>query len=149
MRCTLDLILVRKPVAVERDDLPFEAYVGKGQTKALDEYLRAHPHPTYVAFVSRLRDLAVGRFGERAGDLLLVAHNGDRDRVEDRYYFAAPYHSWHGSPSEQDSRIPLIVAHPKKGTGELQAIVRHFVGPEPRAQDVGSLLVGLREGTAR
>jgi hypothetical protein len=149
MRGALDLILVRKPVAADQPDLPFDVYVGKGRTRPLDEYLRANPHPTYVAFVSRLRDLAVGPRGERAGDVLLVAHNGDRDRVEDRYYFAAPYHSWHGSPSAQDSRIPLIVAHPRKTTDELQKVVRHFVGPEPRAQDIGALLVGLRDGAAR
>lgn len=78
--------------------------------------------------------------------MLLLAHNGDRDRVEDRYYIATPYHSWHGSPSEQDSRIPLIVAHPGKSAAELQTTVRSLLGPAPRAQDIGALLIGLRLG---
>ena len=133
---------------VAENDLPFEVYIGNGKTESLDEHLRAHPHPSYIAFASRLRDLAVDPHGERAGDVLLAAHNGDRERVEDRYYFATPYHSWHGSPSVQDSRIPLIVAHPKRSTAELQTIVRPFLGRDPRAQDVGALLVGLREGKA-
>jgi hypothetical protein len=148
MRGALDLILTRRPVPVAENDLPFEVYIGNGKTESLDEHLRAHPHPSYIAFASRLRDLAVGPHGERAGDVLLVANNGDRERVEDRYYFATPYHSWHGSPSVQDSRIPLMVAHPKRRTAELQTIVRPFLGRDPRAQDVGALLIGLREGKA-
>jgi hypothetical protein len=146
MKGTLDLVLTRKPVPVPEKDLPFEVYVGNGKTESLEAYLRAHPHPTYAALASRSRDLAVGPHGERAGDVLLIAHNGDRDRPEERYYFAAPYHSWHGSPSLQDSSIPLIVANPKKSTAELESTVRPYLGSQPRAQDVGALLVGLREG---
>jgi hypothetical protein len=77
---------------------------------------------------------------------LLLAHNGDRAERQDRYYFALPYHSWHGSPSKEDSRIPLIVAHPKRTTAELEATVRSFLGAHARAQNVGTLLVGLRAG---
>src|SRR4029077_94363 len=110
---------------------PFEVYVGEGKTQPVDAYLATHPHPTYVELGSRLRDLAVGPHGERAGDVLLLAHNGDRDRPEDRYYFATPYHSWHGSPSYADSRIPLIVAHPARGTASLQNLVREHLGKTP------------------
>ena len=146
MRGALDLVLTRRPVPVAETDLPFEVYVGDGKTEPLDSYLGTHPHPTYVAFASRLRDLAVGPRGERAGDVLLLAHNGDRERVQDRYYFASPYHSWHGSPSMQDSCIPLIVANRERSTGELQALVGSFLGAEPRPEEIGQLLVGLREG---
>jgi hypothetical protein len=79
--------------------------------------------------------------------VLLLAHNGDRERPEDRYYFASPYHSWHGSPSRKDSRMPLIVAHPKKTTAELKAIVSAQLGAQPRAQGVGRLLLALRART--
>jgi len=144
MKGTLDMVLTREPEPVAEDDRPFEVYVGEGKTQPLDAYLEAHPHPTYVAFASRLRELAVGPHGERAGDVLLVAHNGDRDRPEERFYFATPYHSWHGSPSQQDSRIPLIVAHPDKSRAELEALVRPYLGANPRAHDIGKLLVGLR-----
>ncbi|HEX7479913.1 MAG TPA: alkaline phosphatase family protein [Polyangiales bacterium] len=144
MKGTLDMVLTRKPVPVAEDDLPFEVYVGDGKTEPLEAYLEAHPHPTYIAFASRLHELAVGPHGERAGDVLLLAHNGDRERPEDRYYFATPYHSWHGSPSREDSRIPLIVAHPKKSTAQLKALVSAQLGAQPRAQDVGRLLLGLR-----
>jgi len=72
--------------------------------------------------------LAVGPLGERAGDILLLAHNGDRDRPEDRYYFAEPYRSWHGSPSKLDSEIPLIVAHPARSDRAIGRLVRSALG---------------------
>jgi Type I phosphodiesterase / nucleotide pyrophosphatase len=147
MRQTLDLVLTRRPVPFAEEDAPFEVYVGDGRTEPVEAHLRAHPRPSYVALGTRLRDLAVGPHGERAGDILLVAHNGDRDRPEERYYFASPYHSWHGSPSLQDSRIPLIVAHPKKSAAALQATVRSYLGQDTRSQLIGALLVGLREET--
>lgn len=143
MKGALDLVLVRRPVAPSENDVPFEVYVGDGRTEPLERYLLSHPHPTYEAFASRLRDLSVGPRGERAGDVLLLAHNGDRQAPEERYYFATPYHSWHGSPSQNDSRIPLIVAHPGKSTAELQGITRRYLGQSARMQDVGRMLVDL------
>ncbi|HEX7477031.1 MAG TPA: hypothetical protein VF331_04445 [Polyangiales bacterium] len=94
-----------------------------------------------------MRELAAGPHGERAGDVLLLAHNGDRARPEDRYYFAAPYHSWHGSPSEEDSRIPLIVAHAGQTTKQLKALVTMQLAARPHAQAVGQLLLRLRRGS--
>ncbi|MDB4987618.1 MAG: phosphodiesterase [Myxococcaceae bacterium] len=146
MKGTLDLVLTRRPVPTGHSTRPFEVYVGNGATQPIDDYLRGSPHSTYIAVASRLRELAVGVHGDRAGDVLLLAHNGDRERAQDRYYFAAPYHSWHGSPSVQDSRIPLIVAHANKSTEELRELVRSYLGEEPHAKEVGTLLVGLREG---
>jgi hypothetical protein len=148
MKGALDLVLTRRPVPFGETDAPFEVYVGEGKTQPIDAYLSAHPHPTYVELESRLRDLAVGPHGERAGDVLLLAHNGDRDRPEDRYYFATPYHSWHGSPSYADSRIPLIVAHPARGTVSLQSLVREYLGENPGGDRIGAMLVRLREGPA-
>jgi hypothetical protein len=58
---------------------------------------------------------------------VLVARNGDEPRVEDRYYFAGLYRSWHGSPSRQDSEVPFIVAHPRRTAGQLRAIVDRAV----------------------
>jgi hypothetical protein len=97
MKGTLDMVLTRQPRPFADDDEPFAVCVGDGKLQPVSEYLRAHPHPTYVAFEPRLRELAAGRFGERAGDVLLIAHNGDVDHPDARYYFAGLYHSWHGS----------------------------------------------------
>ncbi|HEU4409431.1 MAG TPA: alkaline phosphatase family protein [Polyangiaceae bacterium] len=144
MRGTLDLVLAREPRPAEDDDLPFQVYVGGGRLQPLGAYLAEHPHPTYVDLEARLADLAVGRYGERAGDVLLVAHNGDRDRPQDRFYFSATYRSWHGSPSRQDSEIPLIVAHPGKDSAALAAEVSRVLGDRPAQQKFADVMLALR-----
>ncbi|HEX7699700.1 MAG TPA: alkaline phosphatase family protein [Kofleriaceae bacterium] len=144
MRGALDMILVRKPKPVAEIDLPFEVYVGDGKTLPIDTYLEQHPHPTYVDVARRLGELAVGRHGERAGDLLLLAHNGDRERPEDRYYFAKPFRSWHGSPSRQDSEVPLIVAHPKRTAEAIHTWVGAVLGDRPYQRKIADIVMGLR-----
>jgi len=146
MKGALDMILVRRPRPYAQVDLPFEVYVGDGKTTQVDVWLHEHPHPTYVYVEDRLHDLAVGRYGERAGDILLLAHNGDRDRPEDRFYFAAPYRSWHGSPSKQDSEIPLIVANSAHAAADIGAYVGKLLGDRPFQQKVTDVLLGLRAG---
>jgi len=144
MRGALDMVLVRRPRPVAEDDLPFEVYVGSGRTQPVEAYLRAHPHPTYVDLPARLRDLAAGPHGERAGDVLLLAHNGDVRSPDARYYFASFYHSWHGSPSRQDSEIPLIVAHPSLDAQAIGQVVKHALGPRPAQQGLTDVLLALR-----
>ena len=147
MKGKIDLVLTRRPKPYADVDLPFEVYVGHGKTMPVGEYMKSHPHPTYVAMEERLRDLAVGPRGERAGDILLLAHNGDRDELNDRYYFAALYRSWHGSPSRQDSEIPFIVAHAGESTESLHTRVARILGPVPRQEKVTDVLLDLRAGT--
>jgi predicted AlkP superfamily pyrophosphatase or phosphodiesterase len=148
LRGTLDLVLARRPRPLGSRTLPFEVYVGGGRLVPIGRYLREHPHPTYVELESRLRDLAVGSHGERAGDVILIAHNGDRTRPEDRYYFASRYRSWHGSPSRKDSEIPLIVAHPRLSSAAIAAAVRARRGAHIRQQDIADILIDLREPTS-
>jgi hypothetical protein len=144
LKGTLDLVLTREPKPYAEDDLPFEVYVGNGRTMPLGAYLEQHPHPTYVEAEARMRDLAAGRRGERAGDIMLLAHNGDRDIPDERYYFASPYRSWHGSPSRQDSEIPLIVANPRYTHEQIRERVKQVLGHAPRQQKVTDLLLDLR-----
>jgi hypothetical protein len=144
MKGTLDMILTRRPRPNAEDDLPFEVYVGDGKLVPVEKYLEEHPHPTYVDMAARLRDLGVGPHGERAGDVILLAHNGDRDVPDQRYYFAAPYHSWHGSPSRKDSEIPLIVAREGASSAAIRGIVEHALGDHPHQQKVTDLLLSLR-----
>ena len=141
---TLDMVLTRKPKPFGEDDLPFEVYVGDGKLVPVEAWLAQHPHPTYVDLAARLRDLAVGPFGERAGDVLLVAHNGDRDAPADRYYFAAPYHSWHGSPSHRDSDIPLVVANARRSSSDVAVIARAVLGEHPRQEKITDLMLAIR-----
>jgi hypothetical protein len=146
MKGTLDMILAREPSDKAEKQAPFSVYVGGGRLVPIPQYLAAHPHPTYVDFEPRMRDLAVGPFGARAGDVLLVAVNGNRERPEERYYFASRYRSWHGSPSRQDSEIPLIVANPKRTSAELARVVEKALGPHPYQQHLTDVLLALRYG---
>ena len=146
LKDTLDLILTRKPRPYAEEDLPFEVYVGNGQTVPVAGYLQEHPHPTYIELETRLKDLAAGVRGERAGDIMLIAHNGDQDLPDNRYYFAGVYRSWHGSPSRQDSEVPLIVANPKLTSEQIRERVVPVLGPSPRLQKVADVLFNLRSG---
>lgn len=139
MRGTLDLILVRRG-----SEGPFQVYQGGGKVADIDHALAAEPHPTYVRVASRLRDLAVGPHGDRAGDILLVTRSGAAANIHDRYYFSHSYRSWHGSPSRRDSEIPFILAHPGKSRRELRALADRRLGDGAVIDEVGRLLVDLR-----
>jgi hypothetical protein len=149
MKGTLDMVLTRRPKPYAEVDARFAVYAGNGKLVPVDAWLKAHPHPTYVAVSERLEDLGVGPLGERAGDVVLLAHNGDRQRVEQRYYFASNYRSWHGSPSRLDSEIPLIVAHPRQSEAELRKIVDGALGEQPFQQRFTDVLMDLRYGAER
>jgi hypothetical protein len=145
MKGALDLVLARRPKPVSEIDLPFEVYVGDGKTEPIEAYLHAHPHPTYVRFAERMHELAVGVHGERAGDVILLAHDGDRDQRADRFYFASLYNSWHGSPSKADSEIPLIVANRQHDAARIGEWVRKQLGARPHQQKISDLMIGLHE----
>jgi len=149
MRGKLDMIFVREPKPYPEVDLPFQVYVGRGRTIAIDDYLREVPHPTYVALAERMEELAVGKHGERAGDILLLAHNGDRDRPEGRYYFSRPLRSWHGSPSKLDSEIPLIVAHRDHDAASIHAWVAPLLGDRPFQRKITDIIMKIRESPPR
>ena len=144
MRGALDMIFVREPRRVGEVQRPFEVYVGGGKTMTVDAYLAEHPHPTYIDVSRRLDELAVGRHGDRAGDILLLAHDGDRDTPEERFYFAKPFRSWHGSPSKQDSEVPLIVANPHVSAAAIEAWVGAKLGDRPYQRKLADIVLGLR-----
>jgi hypothetical protein len=122
MFATLDLILAPRNAARTQNDA-LVAYLGEGRWEDLAEHLRAVPRRSYVDAAERFDELVHGPAGSNAGDLILVARNGNEERVEDRYYFAGLYRSWHGSPSRQDSEVPFIVSHPNRTPEQLRAQV--------------------------
>ncbi len=143
------MIFVRHPRPFAEVDLPFDVYLGGGRTMTIGDYLLEHPHPTYVAVAERMEELAVGRYGERAGDMLLLAHNGDRDTAEQRYYFSKPFRSWHGSPSKLDSEIPLIVSHPDHDTASIASWVTPILGDRPFQRKITDIIMKLRTDPPR
>ncbi|MEO6027260.1 MAG: alkaline phosphatase family protein [Candidatus Binatia bacterium] len=146
LRGAIDLVLTRRPRPYAENDLPFEIYVGHGKLVPLGNYLRRHPRRDWVAVESRLRELAVGRYGERAGDVVLLAKNGDGDGPAGRYYFnGSAQRSVHGSPSRQDSEVPLIVANRSRSAEELRMATTSVLGKRSFVRQVTDLVLRLDE----
>jgi hypothetical protein len=95
------------------------------------EYLIRHRRPDLIQLDKRMRWLSAGPYGNRAGDILLLSRSGMDRPIEQRYYFSAPYHSWHGSASPQDSHIPLIVARKDYPGVKLKKMVDQIAGSQP------------------
>lgn len=149
MRGALDVVLTRRPKPYPEKDLPFAVYVGNRKLISVGAYLKSHPHPTYVDLDRRLRELGVGPAGERAGDVLLIANNGNRAQPEERYYFSPPFRSHHGSPGKLDSEIPLIVANPNMSAGAIEDVVERATAGDPSQQKIADVILGLRLLPAR
>ena len=142
LRGTLDLIFAREPRPFGQDAAPYQVWDGE-RLVPVGEYLRAHPRPDLLDLERRMDGLSAGPYGNHAGDVLLLARTGVERPIGDRYYFSGIYHSWHGSPTDQDSRIPLIVAEPGGDGRQLRALVTGAVGPHPTQLDVTRLILAL------
>ncbi|CAN5777773.1 hypothetical protein BH23GEM3_BH23GEM3_04250 [soil metagenome] len=116
----LDLILAREPRPVGEDAAEFQVWDGQ-RLVPIGEYLAGNPRSDLLRFEERMRGLAAGPYGHRAGDILLRARTGMNRPIEERFYFSGLYHSWHGSPEHEDSSIPLVVARAVAVARFLQA----------------------------
>jgi len=130
MKDTLDLIFARVPTPPGKDAQEYEIFDGH-RLVPIWEYLIRHPRPDLVQLNRRMRWLSAGPYGNRAGDILLLSRSGLDKPIQDRYYFSAPYHSWHGSASMQDSHIPLIVARKDYPGAKLKQLVDKIAGSQP------------------
>lgn len=139
LRGTLDLIFARKPVPAGQHTLPYEIYDGH-QLVPINDYLREHPRPDLIQLNRRMRWLSAGPFGDRAGDVLLLAKSGLQRNIQDRYYFSHPYRSWHGSASKADSHITLVLANQRTSGADLQLLAGAIAGPQPSHLDVVALV---------
>ena len=135
LKGTLDLIFARKPVPEGKTPRPFEIFDGK-KLVPIYSYLAKHPRPDLLKLNERMRWLGVGPYGDRAGDVVLLARSGLTSPIAQRYYFSGPYRSWHGSPSEQDSHVPLVVACQGKDGASLRDLVTRVAGTQPSQFDV-------------
>ena len=127
LRGTLDLVLARMPTK-PGGTAAFQVFDG-AKLVPVAEYLAANPRPDLVRLEERIRQLTEGPHGSRAGDVLLLAKSGMGRPIEDRFYFGEEgYTSWHGSASAQDSRVPLVLAHPGRDGKVLRAAVGGALG---------------------
>src|SRR6267142_993060 len=142
MKGALDLIFARRTVKPGQDTLPYEIYDGKRLVK-ISDYLDEHPRPDLIDLDRRMRWLSVGPYGNRVGDVLLLTKSGLNRPIHKRFYFSGPYNSWHGSPSMQDSHIPLIVASQSHSGEELKELVDHVAGDKPSELDLTPIVRAL------
>jgi hypothetical protein len=139
LKGTLDLIFARDRTPAGQPLRPFEIFNGK-KLVPIYAYLQVHPRPDLHRLNERMRWLGVGPYGNRAGDIVLLARSGLTIPIEQRYYFSGPYRSWHGSPSEQDSHIPLVLACRGRDGKDLQDLVGRVAGSQPSQLDVTPLV---------
>ncbi|HEX5819016.1 MAG TPA: alkaline phosphatase family protein [Gemmatimonadales bacterium] len=138
---TLDLILVRTPSA---DDVTAPLSVWDGRRLVpLHRWLARHPRPDLLDLERRLEGLTLGPYGDHAGDILLLARTGSERPIEERFYFSHEYRSWHGSPTRQDSEIPLVVARADMRGADVRALVHRLVGERPDQLDIAPLVRAL------
>jgi hypothetical protein len=140
---SLEMVLVRDPDPVE-GSLGFHVYAGDGRLETVEAHLAAHPRPNWVDFEARLHALCDGPGCDRVGDLVLIARAGDEWALTERRYFAPPYRSYHGSPSAKDSRVPLVVAHPRRSAEETRRLVERVLSGHTAQSEVAHLLLVLR-----
>ena len=115
----------------------------------IDDYLIDHPRPDLVHLEERMRWLSAGPYGNRAGDILLLARACTDIPIEDRYYFSEMTHyTWHGSACEQDSNIPFILTQ-YGGSGEkMRSILRRLGGDSPSERQLTPLVRTLLSDSA-
>jgi hypothetical protein len=142
LRDALDLIFARDPRPPTEDAQPFQIWDGDALIP-VGEYLDRNPRPDLLHLEARLEGLAAGPYGHRAGDVLLLAKSGAHRPIDDRFYFSGLYRSWHGSPTDQDSRIPLIIARPTMTGDAIRDFVRGAIGDSPSQLDVTPLVEAL------
>jgi hypothetical protein len=127
---TLDLIFARVPTPPGKDTLEYQIF-DRHRLVPIWEYLIRHPRPDLLQLDRRMQWLSAGPYGNRSGDILLLSRSGLNQPIQDRYYFSAPYHSWHGSASMQDTHIPLIVARKDYPGAKLKQLVDKVAGSQP------------------
>jgi hypothetical protein len=146
MKGALDLIFARAGRPLSEDAAPFQVFDGE-RLVPLPSFLDAYPRPDLLNLVERMEQLGAGPHGHRAGDVLLLTRTGLERPISERYYFAGHYHSWHGSPSAQDSRVTFIVARRGEQGAQVRARVEPLVGAQPSLLHVTPLvreLLGTR-----
>lgn len=131
LKGTLDLIFSREPASPGQNAKPFQIFDGQ-RLVPIAEYLKVHPRPDLVDLNQRMQWLGAGPYGNKAGDIVLLAKACSQLPIEQRFYFAsATHYTWHGSACAQDSHIPFILAQ-VGGSGErMRNVLQKFGGEAP------------------
>ncbi len=142
LKGTIDLIFSRVPAAAGHPAGPFEIFDGRRLVPIAD-YLQAHPRPDLVDLETRMNWLGTGPYGNRAGDIVLLANSGS-EPIGNRYYFAAQTHyTWHGSADESDSNIPLVLIQAGGEGDRMRKIVQANAGHPLSEKDLTPIVRAL------
>lgn len=139
LRGTIDLVLTRRPVPSGRDARELRVLEGD-RLVPVARWVRENGRDDLLHLPERLRDLAAGPYGDRAGDVVLMARTGMERPIEERYYFSDPYRSWHGGAGRQDSHVPLIVARPAMDGHAVRRLARTALRDPPTQLDLVRLV---------
>jgi len=143
LKGTIDLIFARPGVPGGQNTLPYMVFDGE-HLVPIHDYLQAHPRPDLIDLEQRMNWLSAGPYGNRAGDILLLARACMNIPIKDRYYFSGITHyTWHGSACEQDSHIPFILAKPNETGTDLRSIMSDFGGDAPSERELTPLVRAL------
>ena len=142
LKNTIDLIFTRRPTPAGKSTHEYEVFDGN-RLIPIWKYLLKYPRPDLIQLDRRMQWLSMGPYGNRSGDILLLARSGLNRPIAKRYYFSAPYNSWHGSASPQDSHIPLIVARGNYPGSNLKKLVDQVAGSQPSQLDLVPLVRAL------
>ena len=91
LKGTIDLIFAREPVSGDRNAKPYEIFDGQ-KLVPIRDYLRGHPRPDLDHLEERMNGLSAGPYGNRAGDILLLARACTNLPIEGRHFFSAASH---------------------------------------------------------
>jgi hypothetical protein len=142
LKGTLDLIFARVPAPAGEASTPFQIFDGR-QLVPIGEYLRIHPRPDLLDLEERMNWLGAGPYGNRAGDIVLLAKSGSVP-IDHRYYFAAETHyTWHGSADESDSHIPLVLIQVGGSGDRMHEVVEDNIGKHPSEKDLTPIVRAL------
>ena len=131
MKDTLDLVFARVPTPPGQLTHEYEIFDGHRLVPIWEYLLRAsaaRSDPAQPADAMAERGAVRQSRRRRAAAVEVGTATANSDQ---RYYFSAPYHSWHGSASMQDSHIPLIVARKDYPGAKLKKLVDAIAGDEP------------------
>ena len=143
LKGTIDLIFARPGVPGGQDALPYMVFDGQDLVP-IREYLHAHPRPDLIDLEQRMNWLSAGPYGNRAGDILLLARACTNIPIGDRYFFSGITHyTWHGSACEQDGHIPFILAKANATGEEMRSIMSDFGGDAPSERELTPLVRAL------
>jgi hypothetical protein len=143
LKGTIDLIFTRRPVAQGENAHEYEIY-DRGTLVPIYQYLMEHPRPDLIDLDERMRWLSAGPYGNRAGDILLLAKTGMTVPIAQRYYFCAvPHYSMHGSAEKQDGHVPIILIQAGGSGVQMRDIVEKIGGHAPSERAITPIVRSL------